>query len=69
MIILYKADSEMFKYDVWGWYSLYIKKDILKNIKPRVARLIIPVLVSVRPEECKQFKIHSIENYMKMIFQ
>lgn len=36
----------MFKYDVWGWYSQYIKKDILKNIKPRVARLIIPVLVS-----------------------
>lgn len=59
----------MFKYDVWGWYSQYIKKDILKNIKPRVARLIIPVLVSERPEECKQFKIHSIENYMKMIFQ
>lgn len=46
----------------------YIKKDILKNIKPRVARLNIPVLVSVRPEECKQFKIYSIENYMKMIF-
>lgn len=60
MIILYKADS--------GWYSLYIKNDILKNIKPKVARLIIPVLVSVRPEECKQFKIYSIENYMKMIF-
>lgn len=46
----------------------YIKRDILKNIKPRVARLNIPVLVSVRPEECKEFKIHSIENYMKMIF-
>lgn len=46
----------------------YIKKDILKNIKPRVAQLIIHVLVSVRPEEWKQFKIHSIENYMKMLY-
>lgn len=53
MIIFYKVDFEMFKYDVRGWYLIYIKKDILKNIKFRVVRLIIFVLVLERFEECK----------------
>lgn len=53
----------MFEVDIY-----YIKKDILKNIKFRVVWLNIFVLVLVRFEECKEFKIYLIENYMKMIF-
>lgn len=45
MIIFYKVD--------FGWYLLYIKNDILKNIKFKVVWLIIFVLVLVRFEECK----------------